>query len=324
MKAVLLGSGWRAHFYMRIARLLPDILSIASVYTRSGERCQMVLDEGFTASSDISTALSYEHDAVVIASGREGFAETLRYLHGKGERLIAETSFLPLSDNELEEFSSYDGLVMEQYQYTPLFSAVMSILSDMDDKPDQLYLSGLHSHHSASIMRRILGTGHHMPDEIHSMDFPSSIIRTGSRNGMDRSGETEEYERKVRMMRFGKALFIHDFSSNQYHSYLYGKHFEIRSRFSVITEEGVRTVDGRGYPLFMPFVFHRDAAFGNGSLALSHITLGSRTVFTNPYYPIGMNDDEIAMAMMLEQYGNGMDPYPFREGIMDAKLGKLL
>ena len=40
--------------------------------------------------------------------------------------------------------------------------------------------------------------------------------------------------------------------------------------------------------------------------------------------PREMNDDEIAMAMMIERYGKGGNPYPFREGAMDADLGRLL
>lgn len=324
MKAVLLGTGWRAHFYMRISIKLPDILNIVSVYTRSEKREEEIRKEGFNAFSDLDAALSFDHDAVIIASGKEGFLQILRFLHERGEKLISETSFLPLTDEELEELSMYDGLVMEQYMHTPLFSAVSGFLSSIDDKPDQLYLSGLHNHHSAAVARRILGTGFRMPEEIHSMSFSSRMVKTGSRSGMDRGGKTEEYERKARMMRLGDALFIHDFSSNQYHSYLYGRHFEIRGRSFVITEDGVRTVDKAGYPLFLPFIFHRDTASGNGSLSLSHVSAGGKTVFVNPYYPVEMNDDEIAMAIMLEQYGKGINLYPFREGTMDAKLGGLL
>ena len=35
-------------------------------------------------------------------------------------------------------------------------------------------------------------------------------------------------------------------------------------------------------------------------------------------------DDEIAIARMLELYGKGKDIYPFREGVADARLGRLL
>ena len=324
MDAVLLGTGWRARFYMRIAEFLPDMLRIAAVYTHTQERKAEMERKGFNAFADIDSALAVDHDAVIIASGKNGFSDTLRYLHGRKERIITETTFLDLPEPDLEEFSSYDGLVMEQYWNTPLFSSLLNVLSVLEAEPDQLYLSGLHNHHSASVARRVLGTGYQMPEEFHSLEYASSMIRTGSRNGLEISGESEDYVRRVRMMKLGSALFIHDFSSNQYHSYLYGKHFEVRCRRCVITENGVNGIDRDGYPYSMPFIFHRDSSVGSGSLTLSHVTLGSRTVFVNPYYPLAMNDDEIAMAMMLEQYDGGRNPYPFCEGIMDARLGRLL
>ena len=320
----MLGTGWRARFYMRIAEFLPDMLRIAAVYTHTQERKAEMERKGFNAFADIDSALAVDHDAVIIASGKNGFSDTLRYLHGRKERIITETTFLDLPEPDLEEFSSYDGLVMEQYWNTPLFSSLLNVLSVLEAEPDQLYLSGLHNHHSASVARRVLGTGYQMPEEFHSLEYASSMIRTGSRNGLEISGESEDYVRRVRMMKLGSALFIHDFSSNQYHSYLYGKHFEVRCRRCVITENGVNGIDRDGYPYSMPFIFHRDSSVGSGSLALSHVTLGSRTVFVNPYYPLAMNDDEIAMAMMLEQYDGGRNPYPFCEGIMDARLGRLL
>ena len=309
---------------MRIAGFCPDILRIVAVFTHTPERKAEMEAEGFSAFTDIASALAVDHDAVIIASGKNGFSDTLRYLHGRKERIITETTFLDLPEPDLEEFSSYDGLVMEQYWNTPLFSSLLNVLSVLEAEPDQLYLSGLHNHHSASVARRVLGTGYQMPEEFHSLEYASSMIRTGSRNGLELSGESEDYVRRVRMMKLGSALFIHDFSSNQYHSYLYGKHFEVRCRRCVITENGVNGIDRDGYPYSMPFIFHRDSSVGSGSLTLSHVTLGSRTVFVNPYYPLAMNDDEIAMAMMLEQYDGGRNPYPFCEGIMDARLGRLL
>ena len=324
MKAVLIGTGWRAHFYMRIARLLPDLLQIVSIYTHTEERRREIDDEGFEAFTDLDQALSYDHEAVIISSGASGFFDLLRRLHERGENIVAETTFLSLSEEELGEVADYDGMVREQYQYTPAFAALFKVLSQIEDQPDQLFLSGLHNHHSASIARRILNTGYQMPDEINSLTFPSRMVRTGSRNGMEKGMETEDYERKIRVMRFGEKLFIHDFSSNQYHSYLFGRHFEVRGRSFVITEEGMKTIDDRGYPCFIPFVFHRDSSAGNGSLSLSHVSFGDRTVFENPYYPVNMNDDEIAMAMMIEHYSKGGNPYPFIEGIMDANLGRLL
>ena len=324
MDVVLFGTGWRAGFFLRIARLCPDIINIVSVYSRSPERARESAAQGFISVSDRIRALEADHDAVIVASGKEGFAETLRFLRDRGERIISETTFLSLSGEELDEVSLIDGgMVLEQYAFTPLFASVMASLPLLGHV-DQMYLSGLHNHHAAAIARKVLSLGYELPERIESMDFRSSMPCTGSRNGLERNGKDEEYARSVRMMRFSSSFLITDFSSNQYHSYLYGKRFEIRGDRGVMNEAGVSIVDGCGYPASMPFIFHRDVSVGNGSLALTHVTLGERTLFVNPYYPADLNDDEIAIARMLELYGKGKDIYPFREGVADARLGRLL
>ena len=323
MNAVLFGTGWRAAFFLRIASALPDVLSVSAVYSRSPERAEELRREGLHAVASREEALAQPHDAVIVASGREGYMETLRYLHARGEKILSETTLLSLPDEELEEASLFEGMVLEQYAYTPLFASALSVLSEAGEV-DQLYLSGLHNHHAAAIARRVLAAGNDGPEEVLASNFPSTVIKTGSRNGLERCAGMEEYTRRVRIIRFGSSLFINDFSSNQYHCYLYGKRFEIRGTRGVITEKGLSTVDPSGYPVFIPFVFHRDTVTGNGSLALSHVTLGDKTVFENPYYPKMLNDDEIAIARMLELWGKGEDIYPFREGVADARLGRLL
>ena len=321
MKAVLCGTGWRAMFYLRISRMVPELLSIVSVYTRREERAEMMKKEGVASFLDINKALAVPHDAVIVASGKEGFFQIMKMLDEMNEFVIAETSFLSLPENELCGLSGMKGAVAEQYRYTPLFSSMIASL-DMLGDVDQLYLSGLHNHHSASIARIVLNLGAAMPDEISSVDFPSRILKTGGRNGLDVSG-ADEYTRKLRILRFGKKLFIHDFSSNQYHSYLFGKKAEIRGSLGIMTEHDVNMV-ADGYPVSLPFSFHRDYVTGNGSLTLSHVTVGRHTVFVNPFYPRLLNDDEIAIAILIKRIENGEDYPSILSGIEDARLGRLL
>ncbi len=319
MNVVLFGTGWRAEFFIRISNKLPELLKISAIYTRREGYSR----EEIPVENDIEKALSHPHDAVIVSSGRLDFFDTILALRERGERIIAETSLLPLSEKELSALEDIEGLVLEQYAYTPLFSSLLAALPLLG-KIDQVYLSGLHNHHAAAIARRILSLGFAMPDEYSSIDHSSSIVKTGSRSGLERNDESEGYERKLRLMHFGSKLFINDFSSNQYHSYLMGKRVEIRGERAILTETGIVGVDGNGYPYSSQFVFHRDEEKGNGALSLSHVSLGDRTVFINPYYPVEMNDDEVAIAFMLERYSKGENLYPFKEGVADARLGKLL
>lgn len=319
MNAVLFGTGWRALFYIRIAKALPELLTIVSVFSKSEDRARL-FENG---TSDINKALSIKHDAVIVASGKDGFFSIMKMLEERNEFVISETTFQSLSDNELNDLYSMKGAVAEQYRYTPLYGAMLSSL-ELVGEVDQLYLSGLHNHHAASIARDVLGICVDSIEEIKSVDFPSSIIQTGCRDGLVREGKIEDYLRKIRIIRSGNKLFMNDFSSNQYHSYLYGKTFEIRGSRGIINEREVRIVGDDGFVHIIPFVFHRDWVTGNGSLTLSHATLGGRTVFVNPFYSAPLNDDEIGIAEILRRIEQG-EQYPtISSGIEDAKLGKLL
>ncbi len=323
MKAVLCGTGWRAMFYVRISRMLPELLSLVAIYTRTRERAELFSEDPFPVMTDLSEALSVPHDAVIVATGKDVFFPLMKKLKDRGEFVVSETTFLSLDDSEMEELYDMKGACAEQYMYTPLYASILKGC-ELVGNIDQLYLSGLHNHHAASIARIVLGLGDSMPEKISSLDFPSRVVKTGERKGMVADGVDEEYSRKLRVLSFGDKLFINDFSSNQYHSYLYGKRVEIRGNKGVVTEQGISFCTSDGLAHSMPFVFYRDSSLGNGSLTLSHVTLGERTVFRNPFYPAMMNDDEIAIAMLLKRIEDGMDYPSINSGIMDARLGRLL
>ena len=102
MDVVLFGTGWRARFFLRIARLCPSIINVVSVYSRSPERAKEIEALGFRATADRDKALEAGHDAVIVAAGKEGFADTLRFLRDNGERIISETSY---TISEMENFN---------------------------------------------------------------------------------------------------------------------------------------------------------------------------------------------------------------------------
>ena len=323
MKVVLAGTGWRAMFFVRIASMIPSLMEISAIYTHTEKRAQEMREMGFNAYSEIDKALEAEHVAVIVSTGKEGCYELLSYLKKKGEFIISETVFYPFSDEELSSLIDAKGAVCEQYQYTPLYASILSSLHIVGNI-DQVRISGLHNHHAASIARRVLGIDDEMPESLGSVDYPSHMLKTGERKGMVRTGEMEDYKRALRLLRFSKGLFINDFSSNQYHSYFYGKTIEIRGERGIITERGVSTVDDKGYPVFMPFVFHRDVSVGNGLMTLTHVTLGAKTIFENPFYPMNLSDDEIGIAILLDHVVKGSGYPTMRDGILDARLGKML
>lgn len=306
-------------FYIRIARLVPDLARINAVYTRR----HGYSIHGLYVTESLEDALSRPHDAVIVASGREGYTGMMRSLAERGETILTETTFSLLSDSEIEEVEDIEGYTLEQYRNLPLFASVMEA-SKMIGDVSQLRLSALHNHHAATLIRAILGE-EGMPGSVIAKDYDSRIARTGSRSGRVRSGEMESYVRKLRILEYPSGkLFIDDFSSNLYHSALIRPEIEVRGDRGIVNQEGVRYVNDEGYAISMPFVFHRDSEFYSGSSALSHVTLGSSVVFSNPFYPAPLSDDEIAIALCLSAFDQGHPEYTIRDGILDTRIGRLL
>lgn len=321
IRFVVCGSGWRAMFPVRLARLVPERFELVSLYTHTVERAKILREQGLPAVSNMDQSLSVPHDLVIVASGPGTLAKTLVALCARNERILSETSFLPLEEEACKRLWNLPVSVLEQYWYTPLWSSVAKVLPSIG-RVDQVSLSGLHCHHAASIFRRIFQVGDEMPRMLGSVDFPSQCIKTAGRGGICLTGERQDYTRSLRVMRFERGLAVYDQSSNQYHSAFFGLHFEIRGEKGTITEAGVTMLDEHRYPMTLPFQFHTQRRFGNESLALTHVTVGNQTTFINTYGETNLDNDEIAIARMMELLMLGKDPYPIQEAIRDARLGK--
>ena len=162
MKVVLCGTGWRASFYIRIANLLPSLLKITSIYSSSRDRADEMRKKGLNCVSSLNEALDTDHDAVIVATGKERFF------------ILSETTFLSLSEQERAELAFLDGAVMEQYPYDPVYAAAIEASKYLGNI-DQLMISGLHNHHSAALARVILNLKDELPKEVLFYDFPSHL-----------------------------------------------------------------------------------------------------------------------------------------------------
>ena len=94
MKAnyMVIGYGWRADFYYRIAKLLPEQFSICAGVLRTEARAKEVaLQEHVFTTVDLDKALSRKPDFAVLCVPREIVKDYLVQLMEKGIPVLCET-----------------------------------------------------------------------------------------------------------------------------------------------------------------------------------------------------------------------------------------
>ena len=89
---MIIGYGWRADFYYRIAKLLPERFSVCAGVLRTEERAKEVAHkEGVFATSDLDQALERKPDFAVLCVPRDVTKDYLVKLMKKGIPVLCET-----------------------------------------------------------------------------------------------------------------------------------------------------------------------------------------------------------------------------------------
>ena len=132
----LIGSGWRAEFYIRIAKALPEMFDLAAVMIRSKEK-----GEAFSEKFDVKVVntldelVEKEPEFVVMAIKRGIVTENLITLFKRGIPVLTETP--PGEDVEAlqqlwDAYQEYQPKVQvaEQYFLQPLYASWYKAICD--------------------------------------------------------------------------------------------------------------------------------------------------------------------------------------------------
>ena len=332
---MIIGYGWRADFYYRIARLLPEQFSIcAGVFQTKARALEGALKEGIFATADLDQALERKPDFAVLCVPRDFAKDYLVKLMKKGIPVLCET---PPGKNveelkELWEMSQkYNGRVqvVEQYFLQPYYAGILDIIKQgYLGSVSSIMLSALHGYHAVSIFRKVLGLEYENCT-IQGKKFWSEVTATNGRNGFDESGTVIKEDRDWAFMQFdnGKTAFM-DFEGEQYFSQIRTRRWNIRGVRGEINDNTVRFLNASNQPVEQPMQ-RIDVGINNNS-EWSHkgIMFLDKQVYQNPYYPARMNDDEIAVASCLSHMKTyvetGTEFYSLREALQDTYLSFML
>lgn len=331
---IIVGSGWRSLFFVRIAKQYPEQFTLKYMLCRTQEKADIMATE-----HDIPTTISLEAceeanpDFVVVAVSKASlFQETKKWAE-KGFPVLCETP----AANSVEDLQALWELVQkgakiqiaEQYHRYPIMAAGLKAVADgrLHD-PYAVTLSMAHDYHGISLIRRML-----QPDNPQSLRLESlcgaqysfPVQNTDSRYGAITDGSMGQQDRKVVTLRFtnGKVAF-YDFSGVQYHSFIRARHVNVQGRDGEWNDTFLRYVDEEHVPHEEELTAWLNPAYA--CLETEELQRQSRS--WTPCVIMDNAQDEYAMASMMfdmrEYIAGGKEVYPMAEALEDAYIYLLM
>ncbi|MEQ7009580.1 Gfo/Idh/MocA family oxidoreductase [Actinopolymorpha sp. B17G11] len=334
--SIIGGGGFRAQYFLRIARALPETFRVAGMVVRD-EACGRAMQQewGVATYRSLESLLAQEEPSFVVVSvSPAACADYLRQLAALAIPALAETPPAPDLAGlvRLHEDLTTAGAkvqVAEQYQFHPLNQARLALIAEGRLGPvTQATISISHLYHAASLMRVMLGVGF-ADAEIRGMRFVSDWVAGPNRSGPPTEDVLVSSERDLAWLDFGDRLGIYDFTGNQHRSWIRSNHLSVRGQRGEIFDERVRIQDPSCTQLDYSLTRVNKGEWENQEgYFLAGITAGDRWVYTNPFQPGRLYDDEIAIATCLAKMGEyvagGPSFYGLPEASQDHYLGTMI
>lgn len=327
---IIVGSGFRAEYYARIARTYPQQFR-ALFFCRSEEKAaKMYAKTGIQATTSLQVCEDFQADFAVIAVNKENIADVCEEWVNLGYPVVSETPAGSSLEKlyrlwELHERKGARITVCEQYhRYPGLIAGLDAVSEGRIGTPYSAYLSLAHDYHGASLLRRMLlvqGDSFIM----HGKRFCSPVVETDSRAGAITDGHSDFKNRDIVSIAFssGKEA-VYDFSGVQYRSFLRSRHIVVRGERGEWSDNLIYYIDEKNQPkreYLMPVIREKYSPLDTQDLRDLRKTW-------RPELFLDTRQDEYAIATMLfdmrDYLAGGDEVYPLREALDDAYFWLLM
>lgn len=325
----LVGGGWRAEFFTRVARELPETFRLAGVVQRDFAKAQAFGAKwGAPAFESYAGLKDAGVDFVVVSVKAEAHLAILTALHQLGLPVLCETPAAP----DLETMIALWRLVeqgfklhiAEQYLFQPLHATRLKLIADGAlGQVSSTRVSVAHGYHGVSLMRHFLGVGFE-DATIRGKSFAARALEGPSRFGWSESERFVPTEQLLGEFDFGDRLGLFDFTNVQYRSPVHSMHVVVRGDRGELCDFELRAMPAYGQPVTRAITRSDSGRYSDlYGYSIKSMSCGDEVVWTNPYPGARLMDDEIAIVVAMEKMG-GDGPYPFALGAQDQYLSLLM
>ena len=327
---IIVGSGYRAEYYGRIAKTWPELFR-AVFLCRSAEKAALMKERtGVDATTDAAEAAGFRPDFAVIAVDRGHMAQTAEEWIRKGLPVVTETP-VGETDEQLTRLWKLgrEGakiVCCEQYHRQPLLAGGLRILSEgRIGTPSSMYISLLHDYHAASLIRRAMQIPVGEPYTIYGAGQRNRAAETDSRGGAILDGREADVSRTQAIVAYesGKQV-LYDFCPIQYRSYIRARHLTVRGSTGEWSDTVIRYLDGANRPeqiFLMPEIPERYRPLDTQALR------DRRRNWQSDLAPDTVQDEyaiATILADMADYLRGGSSPYPLADALEDARFWILL
>ncbi len=327
---VIVGSGWRSLFFVRIAQKFPDQFILKYMLCRTREKAdKMAAEYGIPTTTSMESCEQAKPDFVVIAVNKDSlFSETKKWAL-KGYPVLCETPAGACVENLKELWSLVQNgakiQIAEQYHRYPIMAAGLKVIVEgkLAD-PYAVNLSMAHDYHGISLIRCMLQPHDPMSLKLQYMrgeQYKFPVTETDSRYGAITDGSVNDKERTVVTLQFdNNKVAFYDFSGVQYHSFIRSRHVNVQGRDGEWNDTMLRYVDDN----YLPITEQLTAWLNPKYICLETDDLHRQSREWNPFVIMDNEQDEYAIASMMfdmrEYIAGGREVYPMAEALEDAYL----
>jgi predicted dehydrogenase len=318
----IVGSGWRAEYFWRLAAGLTCVGVVSRSPKDLPVPVYLSLDECLTAAKP---------DFVVTAVPWSVTPSLVAELVERGVPVLAETPPAPNLDGLRSLWHKVGGTglvqVAEQYTRMPAHAARVALVrSGVIGDPTRVDVSSTHQYHAVSLIRTLLGAGCG-PAEVRAVQTTAPLADPLSRAGWADPVEVKPAATTIATISFeGGGFGLYDFTDNQWHNQLLMRRLLVRGTLGELRDhEVVRLAGDR--TIIRTEIVRRQTGYDLDldGFDTDHLTFGSDVLYRNPFQGERWNDEEIAIATLLQDMGawvsgDGPAPYPLADGNQDHRI----
>ncbi|MCH5343920.1 MAG: Gfo/Idh/MocA family oxidoreductase [Acetatifactor sp.] len=340
---IIVGSGWRSLYYVRIAKALPQHFELCAMLCRTQEKAdKMASENGIYTTTSVEECVGMKPDFVVVVVNKASIADVSKEWMARGVTVLCETpASLELTTlKELWALKEQGGKlsVAEQYTRYPIYQALLKILDrGLIGDPYAAVVSLAHEYHGASLIRAFLKEGM-TPFQVMGKTYSFPTAETMSRYEQFTDGRLADKKRTAAVFEFadGKVVF-YDFDSEQYRSPIRHNYVNVRGARGELRDESFFYLDDRNLPTGGTLVVSRRGITvpeeNNPNLCqieeITGITYQGEDVYTPPFGLCGLPSDETAIAQIMFDtgaYARGEKKldYSLENALQDAYMAILL